>query len=280
MPDASDREERSLKRGTFRGAEPRGTGDTDDSIREVIGFVRSNWKLLGGLTLIFSLLALVLGPLVIPAGYSKQLSLSVVQAPSELLSRLELTPLDPDRAGRRAEEYLQEGEFGPVQVRPRYDNASEQIAVALRSENETAIQDATGEVVEVLEQGFRAEYEETLGVAISSRLATLEAEAENNRELVERIDAQLRGGTDPEALRTQRAVASLEVEQAELERQDLEEAQRDLPRLAEEPVSIEVVSESRVRSTSSPFTRATFALLVGLFAAVVLTILLNAFRKR
>lgn len=248
---------------------------------EVFAFLRSNWKLLGALTLIFSLAALFLVPFVIPATYSKQLSLSVVvRDPSQLLSRLSVASLDPDEAGRRAEEYLEEGEFGPVEVRPNYDRATERIKVTLRSASAGALEDVTGEAADVLEAGFRTRYEERMGVALRSLIAESEVDIETNREILERIDRQLQGPSSPETLQTQRAVASLEIDQADLERRDLEEARRDLPRLADEPVSIDVVSESRVRSASSTTSRVAFAVLIGLLAAVILTMIRNAIGKR
>lgn len=281
MSGMRDKQDRTSTQRPGSDAEHRGSTRAEESVLEVLVFLRSNWKLLGALTLIFSLAALFLVPFVIPATYSKQLSLAVVvRDSSPLLSRLSVAPLDPDEAGRRAEEYLEEGSFGPVEVRPTYDRATERIRVTLRSANAGALEGVTEEAAEILEAGFRTRYEERMRIALRSLIARSEVDLETNQEIVERIDGQLQGSSAPEALQTQRAVASLEIEQANLELRDLEEAQRNLPRLADEPVSIEVVSESRVRSASSAASRVTFALLIGLLAAVILTMIRNAIVKR
>lgn len=258
-----------------RSSNPKSTGG-EASISDIFEFFRLNWKLLGLLTLIFSVVAVALSLVLIPTQYSKTMTLSITQAPGELLSRLGQPPLDSDRAGNQAEDYLEEGEYDSARVTGTYDEITEQIEVTLRAGDRATLQAASAKVVEQLESGFREAYEESLGVALGSRLANLEAEEEINREILERLE---RSPATDENLQVQRATTLLEMDRIELERADLERSREDLSRAAEELVSINIVSESNIQR-SSPATKVAFAVAMSFAAAVVVAIIRTALRGK
>lgn len=242
---------------------------------DIFEFLRLNWKLLALLTLIFSVVAVALSLALIPTQLSKTMNLSITQSPGELLSRLGQPPLDPDRAGNQAEDYLEEGEYGSARVTGVYDETTEQMEVRLRAGDRQSLRAASAEVVETLEAGFREDYEQSLGVALGSRLANLEAEEEINREILERLERS----PNDENSQVQRAATLLEIERIELEQADLEGAREDLPRAAEDLVSVDVVSESNIRR-SSPITKVAFAVAMSFAAAVVIAIIRTALRGK
>lgn len=249
---------------------------------DVLRFLKSNALFIGLLTLLIAAAAVVVA-LLLPQQYSKQLTLDVNTVPIQLSSEPGQPPLfDDTQIGSLAVSYLQSANFEGVSISPTYNATTRQVSVALQSRNREALEESVPALVELLEDRFRAAYEEPLGATLEVQVTGLERELETNREALESVDTELErtlaGDASMENPKTESRVDGLEVArastlveaaQSEANLRELGEARRDLPRLAGEAVSVEVLSESEAPQSRSLVPVVILALMLGLVLAVL-----------
>ena len=262
----------------------KGTEYTEISLADVVYFLRSNFKFFALLALVLSVIAVAL-VLLMPKQYQKQVNLSVRQVtPGELVfelrqapGRVEVDKMPLDTLNNAAVNYIQQenGNLGNVSVSPKYDAAEQQVQVALSSRDPESLDGVSSEIVDQLKAEFGKFFERSLGPAVEAKLTELKRSNDLRQELLAQIE-QAR----PEGFEMQRAEVLNDTALAELEIRDLEQAQSELPRLASEMVSIEVVGESEAQQSSSRGRRIALAVLAALVGAAILTIVRGALWKK
>lgn len=258
------------------------------ALADVTGFLKSNWRFIVLLTLLLSA-AMVVVALLLPQQYSKRLTLRVTTLPTELLSTLGQPVLDEAQAGNLTVGYLQNANIEGVNVSPTYNVATRQVSVALQSRDGNALGAAVPALVDLLEEEFREVYEEPLGAALEAQVSSLEREVGASEEAIELVDREVEGALtgDPEdprtmarveGLETARANTLTEVAKSEAEIRELQDARRDLPELAGEPVAVEVLSESDAPQARSLVPVVALTLILGLAGAVAAAVVRAALR--
>ncbi len=255
-------------------------------------FLKSNAPFIGLLTLLLAATT-VLVALLLPEQYSKQLTLDVDTVPIALSSEPSQPPLfDDTQLGSLAVGYLQSANLKGVSVSPTYNTTTRQVNVALQSRSREALEGAVPALVELLEDKFRAAYQEPLGATLSVQVTRLERELEINREALGVIDGELnrvlagdanlenpRTESRVDALEAARASTLVEVAQSESGLRELEEARRDLPRLAGEAINVEVLSQSEAPQVRSLIPVVALALMLGLVLAIAATLVRTGLKR-
>ena len=262
------------------------------ALADVMGFLGSNWKFIGLLTLLLSA-AVVSTALLLPQQYNKQFTLDINAVPTELSVELNQRPvLDNAQIGNLAVEYLQNATLEGVIVNPAYNITTRQVNVALQSRSKDALEAAVPALVKLLEDKFLAAYEKALGGALEAQVSVVERELETDRETLELIDEDLKrtlaGNADVEnpgtasrvdGLEAARADTLVKVVRSEANRRSLEEMRRDVPEIAAEAITVEVLSESEARQSRSLIPVTALALMLGLVAAVVAALVRTVLRR-
>ena len=253
---------------------------TEISLADVLYFLRSNFKFFGLLALVLSIIAVAVVSLM-PKQYEKQVNLSFWQVPSRLSGDLRQQPgrdlfldiekVPTDTLGNTAVRYAQQANLGDVSVSPKYDTIEQQIQLPLRSQDPTSFDGISSEVVDQLKTKFGDYFERPLSLAVEARLAELERTNDLSKRLLARIDQDGSSGSE-----VQRAEVLNQIAASEIEARDLEQAQSELPQLASEMLSIEVVNESDVHQVSSRARQIALAVLAALVVAAILTIVRGA----
>ncbi|MDP9439604.1 MAG: hypothetical protein M3P49_12840 [Actinomycetota bacterium] len=260
------------------------------SLPDLIGLFRKNLPFFLLMVLLFSAAAVAL-VLLLPRQYEKRVSLAVAPVTSTLLGRFVQEPGDlllneprPEDVGEQIADYLQGAGPKGVETSAKYENDSQQVEVVLSSGSKRSVEAAAGEVPDLATEAFREENERTLADVLEGESLRLEREVEVNERVAADLEEEIgslgaEGTARLEALEQSRVELLTEVAEAELRLRDLEQARKDLPRLASGLISVEVVDESGItRSTSLPVALAA-ALAAGLVAAVVVTLLRATIRK-
>ncbi len=260
--------------------------ETEISFADVVYFLRYNLKFFALLALALSTIAVAVA-LLLPKQYEKQLSLSVQRVPSELTESLGQQPWEDrvsrDAVGNLAVRYLQEGELGDdVSVRPSYDTVNQRVGLNLRSRDQEPLDRSGSEAVDLLKARFLEYFEDLMRPALETRLGSLERSLQGDRETLARVEQQIgqSSSTDAEVLEAQRTEVLDDIASTEIELRDLQRAQEELPQLAAETGSVEVMDESGVRQTSSLTQRIALAVLSALVVAAILTIVRGAIGKK
>lgn len=262
------------------------------ALADVTGFLGSNWKFIGLLTLLLSA-AVVSTALLLPQQYNKQFTLDINAVPTELSVELNQRPvLDDAQIGNLAVEYLQNATLEGVIVNPAYNITTRQVNVALQSRSKDALEAAVPALVKLLEDKFLAAYEKPLGAALEAQVSVVERELETNREALGSIDGDLKrtlaGNTDLENPRIESRVDGLEAARAdtlvrvvrsEVNLRNLEEMRRNVLEIAAEAVAVEVLSESEAQQSRSLVPVSALALMLGLVGAVVAALVRTVLRR-
>lgn len=244
----------------------------------MVGPFRSNWKSLALLMLVLSVVAVVL-TLLVSERYTKQISLSVMPTQSELLNELDVAPMVPDQAGSLAQNFLLDGSLGPMDVNAVYSNVTQQVTVSLQAGKKTSIDRVGPKAVERVESGFQEMYERSLDAGLEAEMAVLENELKAEREALVQVEQQIREAGEGEGtaarldgLENERAARISEIALRKTKQEQLEQAQKDLPRLASEPVSVTLASEAEVTQPRPLGIRIALAVLAAFGLATLLTV--------
>src|SRR5215210_5472975 len=101
--------------------------DTENSLADMLYFLRSNFKFFGLLALVLSIIAVTVVSLM-PKQYEKQVNLSVGQVPSlRSGQRVDVERLPNDLLGNMVVRYTQQEDLGDVSVSPKYDTVEQQV---------------------------------------------------------------------------------------------------------------------------------------------------------
>lgn len=262
-------------------------GGGEITFADAVRFLRRNWKLLGLLTLLLSVISVGL-VLLSPREYQKEITLVVSPAPTELYSLVDIAQLGtPEEIQTPAVNSLQGQNFGGVEVNSTYDVPSGEIRLLLRSRDADAMAEASPEIVSALEAALEERYERYFDNALNKMITAEEREVETLNAALNRVEERSGGGSsDSEAEEEQRVVelervfllAQTDVAEAGLE--DLRQAREDLPRLNAETVFVPVLSESDVQQNRTTGALVPLAIGVSFAAAVVLALAREAFAGR
>jgi hypothetical protein len=276
--------ERRENEGSKRAA-PAGVLAT---LRYAFAALKARWKLFLLLWAIISAVLLIL-VLLLPRDYEQTAIISVTPVQSDLQAQLGQPPLDPAQANTQALALIKATDLGPVTAQPAYDPASGQqgISVQLKSENRQALKGTAPKLVGLVEEGFRATYERSLGASLQSKVASLDSQIAGFRETVSGLEDQIKD-TNPTGPNDIRAVVRLSVLEnsrqqtlaqisgLEEQKKTFEEARGNLPRLASEPIKVKVAGESPVSEANRRLPAAAFAVVLSLFAAAASVLWLSA----
>lgn len=266
------------------------TKGTEITLADALYFLSSNFKFFGLSALVLSIIGVAL-VLLLPEQFEKQVDLTVRRVSSEPLGssfRVEMEEAST-KSLNAAVGHLQEEDLGSVDVLPRYDRDRPQAELTLRSRDRESLDGIdSSTVVGMLEGEFQEFFEPRLASAPEVWRAELERYIEEKREkeLVradERIEEATAAGESTrriENLEERREAVLSDIASAESELEGLEQAQGELPRLASEMSSVEVLDESEVRQSSSLVQRIAFAVLVSLEAAAILTVVRGVIGKK
>ncbi len=261
---------------------PKESEDTEISLADVLYFLRSSFKFFGLLALVLSITAVAVVSLM-PKQYEKQVNLSVREVPPSLLSGgirqqpggADIERVPTDTLGNTVVRYAQQVNLGDISVSPKYDTIEQQVQLTLSSQDPGSFDGISSEMVDQLKTKVGNYFERSLSLAVEARLADIK----RANDLSKRLLAQIEQGR-PEGSEVQRAEVLNQIAASELEAGDLEQAQSDLPQLATEMVSIEVVNESGVHQASSRARQIALAVLAALVMAAILTIVRGALWKK
>lgn len=262
-------------------------GYGEPGFSDVAGFLKSNALFIGILTLLTS--AVVVGvALLLPQQYSKQITLDPATVPTSILTELNQPAVfDDAQLGSLAVDSVQNADLDGVSASPTYDTATRQVNVALQAESEAALEDAVPALLSTLEDGFAEAYERPLDNILDARVDGLQETVETNRAAAESLEQETGDltGSDPrtlarlEGLEVARAGALAEIARSEAGIREFEETREDLPRLADEAVEVQVVSESEAPQSRSLGPIVALALMLGLVVAVAAAIVRTVLKK-
>jgi hypothetical protein len=276
-----------LEDGGSKKAAPAGALGGLRSIAVTLG---SRWKLLLPLWLAISavLVALVFA---LPQGYQRTFDLSVTPAQTELQASVGQPAPEPTQASNQAINFLQQTNFGPVTVDPKYDSTKQQIEVRAKSEDREALNKVSSKAVASVEYGFRTTYEASLGSSIRTQLASTRQQVGALRATLKDIEGQIadtkpKGPEDVEAivkltvLESKRQDVLNEISSQEDEISYFQGALKDLPQLAEKPVAVKASNVSDIRHGRSRVPAAFFAVLLGFVIAAAAVLRFAAARSK
>lgn len=272
----------------MRAARP----EKEVSVLDLVSFLKNNLKTLLPLALVFSAIGVGL-VLLLPREYQKQVTLSVTPVASPSLGRFEqegsdglnLEMLRPDEAGQIAVGYLRENNLPKIQMSPKYDKNSQQLDVSLTSQDRNALKGAVPDLVGLTRGAFKGVNEDSLRAALESQSVQVRRDTEVNKRVASQLEEEIQALPADQTARLQaldnsRVMLLTQVEEAEIRLQDLDQAQKDLPRLAAELISVEVVDESGISRARSPLVTIPLAIAAGVGAAVAATFALAALRRK
>lgn len=262
-----------------------GDGDKEDviTLADAAEFFASNAKFMGLLTLSLSVVLVSLA-VFFSDNHSRELDLSIEPVMTELIVRLGQPPLPPEGGfGIQAAGFVQMGDFGEVDAFPEYNVSTKRVEVVLRAESKKAPKEAVPEVVNTIENGFQEMYEASLSQGIQMKVVPIERLIENNRAAISDLDQRIKqlsdqvsGEQDSQEIAQLRELeeerANILIETAEFENdvEYYEKTKEKLPRLADEAVSVSVVSDTAITQART----LTPVILLALLSSVGLTLLI------
>jgi hypothetical protein len=263
---------------------PRDSGDTEVALGDLMRFFLANWRFLL-LAFLVSLAVLVpMALLLLPTQYSKQATLGITQTMNGIMAQLNAQPLPPDAAGTQAVSALATAGLEGVTVTPTYNPSTAQVQVAMESRSGETLSGAVPKLVRAADKGLQAAYVSVIGPAIDARLSVLDTELRVNRELLSQLEQRLSEGSGqarlgPQAVEEQRANLLVEIGKDEIEQRQLRDARDNLQSLAAEPATVQVVSETGIRNSSS-VGRLIAAVAASAALAVAATVVRELLRRR
>lgn len=270
------------------------TGEDEIVLADVFRFLGYSWKFIGLLTLALSALAAGLVLLLLPDQYSKQATLGIRLVKTDLQVEVDqVLQLDAKQAGDLAVGYIQSANLGEMQASPRYNNLTGWVEVTVQSDNRAAVEDPAPLLVDVLETAFRKSYETRLGGVLRTQIARSKREVKNGKEGLSQLDRRIEESPPAsvdgvenvaavariQALETKRVDAVSELVADENRLEDMQEALRDLPRRADEPIVVEVLADSGAPRERSLAPVVALAVLSSFVVAVAGAILRVAVRE-
>ncbi len=212
-------------------------------------FYRRGWKLL--LPLAVGVAALVTTLMfLLPTQYSRNVVLEATPVLTDFQKRLGQNELKLTQEKINGTTVLiaRTNDYGPVSVDPTYDETTGRVNATLISENRQALGEAGREVAASVDMRYQELYEESLGVALENQISSLEQALENNRDYLNQIEQQSKlFPPDDNSIEKLREDALIGKTKIEAQMEYFERVSRDLTRLADEPVSVKVVAESKVQ---------------------------------
>lgn len=251
-------------------------------------FVRFNWKFVVVTTALLSVIAVIFIAALLPQQYSRQITLNVAPIPISLLENQPV--VTSGEVGNLATSYLQEADLQEVSIIPNYNLRTQKLDVTLQSRSREALENSGARLVEIVEEQFQGTYEDSLDMALESRITSLELDVQAEREALELLEqriARLSGGanstnegtaTQVEGLETERAYSLAEIGRLETEINEMQQA-RDNPAAAGvEPIAANVISATEITQSRSLTPMIVLAVMLSFIMAVIAAIIRTALR--
>lgn len=260
--------------------EHKATQDEDEiSLADVIRFFSLNGMFVLLTTLGLSAIAITLF-LLQPKQYQKQLTLSVKPVPISL-SAGALPALDVTQASTLAVRLLQNPSQGDISSTAKYDPATQQINLSLKSRNPNALTAADSKILSQLETGFQ----KTLEASFKDFLIRLELELKRNQEILAQLEKQIAQTpnntsatvTNPrmQGLEVQRSAYVTRMTTLEFDRDYLKRGEKNLAEFTSQVMSIQILTKSEVQQTRSLAQVAVLAVLASFMVAILAAIIRN-----
>jgi hypothetical protein len=260
--------------------EHKATQDEDEiSLGDIIRFFSLNGMFVLLTTLGLSAIAITLF-LLQPKQYQKQLTLSVKPVPISL-STGSLPALDVTQASTLAVTLLQNPSQGDISSTAKYEPATQQINLSLKSRNPNALTAADSKILSQLETGFQ----KTLEASFKDFLIRLELELKRNQEILAQLEKQIAqtpnntSATVPnprmQGLEVQRSAYVTRMTTLEFDRDYLKKAEKNLAEFTSQAMSIQILTKSEVQQTQSLAQIAVLAVLASFMVAMLAAIIRN-----
>jgi len=260
--------------------EHKATQDEDEiSLGDIIRFFSLNGMFVLLTTLGLSAIAITLF-LLQPKQYQKQLTLSVKPVPISL-STGSLPALDVTQASTLAVTLLQNPSQGDISSTAKYEPATQQINLSLKSRNPNALTAADSKILSQLETGFQ----KTLEASFKDFLIRLELELKRNQEILAQLEKQIAqtpnntSATVPnprmQGLEVQRSAYVTRMTTLEFDRDYLKRGEKNLAEFTSQVMSIQILTKSEVQQTRSLAQVAVLAVLASFMVAILAAIIRN-----
>ncbi|HEY9795554.1 MAG TPA: hypothetical protein V6D30_07925 [Leptolyngbyaceae cyanobacterium] len=260
--------------------EHKATQDEDEiSLADVIRFFSLNGMFVLLTTLGLSAIAITLF-LLQPKQYQKQLTLSVKPVPIPL-STGAFPAVDINQVSALAVTLLQNPSQGDISSTAKYEPATQQINLSLKSRNDNALTAADSKILSQLETGFQ----KTLEASFKDFLIRLELELKRNQEILAQLEKQIAqtpnntSATVPnpriQGLELQRSAYVTRMTTLEFDRDYLKRAEKNLAEFTSQAMSIQILTKSEVQQTQSLAQVAVLAVLASFMVAILAAIIRN-----
>ena len=262
--------------------EQRAIQDEDEiSLVDIIRFFSRNLKFLALTTLGLSAIAITLF-LLQPKQYQKQLTLSVkpgsitLSTPLNLLtsSRL-LVDLDVNQVSNLAVTLLQNQPSNQIASTAKYNTANQQIDLTLQSPDPNLLRLADSKILNQLTTGFQ----KPLDRIVAANLIRVDLELNRSKQILAQMEKQIaqtpKGipATAPNprllALEEQRSRYVDSITSLEFDKQYLVQARKNPAQFASQVISVQILTESKVRPARSPMKVVVLAAIASFILAVL-----------
>lgn len=243
---------------------------------EIIQFLSRNWKFLGLVTIVLSTLAIVLS-LLSPKQYQKQLSLRIKTIPFPLSSQSVFPAIDVNQAGTLAVEFIiKSAQLAPITTTARYEVETQKIDVSLESPNARSLSSVSPKIISQL----RTKFQEPIGQILATSLIVTDLQLKKQQQILPQLDRQIAQSppTDTprvEALETERARSVAAIAALQVDKDYLQQSQKNLPDFTAKVLSVQVLSESEVQQARSSGQSVVIAIVASFMVAVVAAIIRN-----
>jgi Asp-tRNA(Asn)/Glu-tRNA(Gln) amidotransferase C subunit len=242
------------------------------SSKDIIQFFSRNAKFIGLVTVGLSVIAITL-PLLSPKQYQKQLTLSV-KFPSVSLSVGSFPELNINYATALAVEFLRTSKLDQITIKAQSNPETQEIDVHLQSPNANYLSSSSPRLISQLKTRFQ----EPVSQSLETSLSAIEQQLEKQKRILPQLEqtiAQLPATNTPklQALEIQRAERVAAIAALEVDKDYLEQSQKNLTGVTTKVMSVKILSESEVEPISSTKQLVIIAVITSFMAAVIAAIL-------
>jgi capsular polysaccharide biosynthesis protein len=242
---------------------------------EIIQFLSRNWKFLGLVTIVLSTLAIALS-LLSPKQYQKQLSLRIKTTSFPLSSQSLFPAIDVNQTGTLAVEFIKSTPLDQITTTARYEAETQRIAISLESPNARALSSASPKIISQL----RRKFQEPISQILATSLMVTDLQLNRQQQILPQLDRQIAQSppTDTprvEALETERAKSVAAIAALQVDKNYLQQSQKNLPDFTAKVLSVQVLSESEAEQARSSGQSVIMAVVASFIVAVVAAIIRN-----
>ena len=240
---------------------------------EIFQFLSLNWKFLGLTTVVLSAIAIALS-LLSPKPYQKQLALRIKTTSFPLSVQSLFPAIDVNQTGALAVEFLKSAKLDQITATARYDAEIQKIDLNLQSPNASALNTVAPKVVSQLKTKFQQPLSQTLATSLIATELQLKKQQQILPQLQQQI-AKLPPTNIPklEALETERAKSVAAIAALKVDKDYLQQSQKNLAAFTAKVISVQIWTESDVQQARSSGQTVVIAVISSFIVAVLAVIL-------